>query len=61
MFKFLPSILLSADHLVLGLLFSVSIIIIILVMTSNCVQLQIDKVLDQKIWLKKVGRSKDYI
>ena len=50
----LPSLLETADQMVLGTLFIFSLAVIILVMSSNCVQTQIDWIADNNLWMKKV-------
>ncbi len=50
----LPSLLETADHMILAALFIFSLAVIILVMSSNCVQTQIDWVADNNFWMKKV-------
>ena len=51
----LPSLLETADQMVLGALFIFSLAVIILVMSSNCVQTQIDWIADDNnFWMKKV-------
>ena len=51
----LPSLLETADHMILGALFLFSLVVIILIMSSNCVQIQIDWIADRNLWIKKVS------
>ena len=57
MLESLLSLLVTADHMVLATLFIFSLIVILLIMSSNCVQIQIDRILDQHLWIKKVERD----
>ena len=50
----LPFLLETADHMILAALFIFSLAVIILIMSSNCVQTQIDWVADNNFWMKKV-------
>ena len=51
----LPSLLETADHMILAALFLFSLVVIILIMSSNCVQIQIDWIADRNLWIKKVS------
>ena len=51
----LPSLLETADHMILGALFLFSLVVIILIMSSNCVQIQIDWIAHRNLWIKKVS------
>ena len=51
----LPSLLETADHMILGALFVFSLVVILLIMSSNFVQIQIDWIADRNLWIKKVS------